>query len=54
LYYTVFNKAGQVVSDIATKQNGGKYVLQFINVDNQKEGHIDILIDDALGNTKRE
>lgn len=47
-YYFLFDDAGQVTRTIATKQTGGKYVLQFINVDNQKSQNVTINIDDRI------
>lgn len=51
-YYTVLNNKGDVVSQIATEDVGAKYRIQFINVDNQKDGKLDIVLSDLSNVTK--
>jgi hypothetical protein len=47
-YYYVYDDQNKVDQVVATKQKGGSYQLQFINVDNGKAATINITIDDQL------
>lgn len=51
-YYRVFDDEDKNIPVIATEQKGGKYRIQFINADNQKDQVITIKIDDIVGKTK--
>jgi hypothetical protein len=54
-YYYLYDDQNRMESVIATKQKGGSYKLQFINMDNGKSQDINITIDDQLkvgGNKK--
>jgi hypothetical protein len=44
-YYEITNNSGRSIASLATSANG-RYILQFINVDNQKQQTIEINIDD--------
>jgi hypothetical protein len=47
-YYYLYDDENRLESVVATKQKGGSYKLQFINLDNGKSQDIDIFIDDQL------
>jgi hypothetical protein len=47
-YYYLYDDQNRLEPVIATKQRGGSYKLQFINMDNGKSQDIDIVIDDQL------
>jgi hypothetical protein len=51
-YYRLYDEQGQNMNLLQTKQHNGKYKLQFINVDNQKDVVVDINIDDPMGVTE--
>jgi len=51
-YYRLYDEKGQNMNLLQTTQRNGKYRLQFINVDNQKDAVININIDDSLGVTE--
>lgn len=45
-FYYLFDDQGRITPVLTTKQTGGAYKLQFMNLDNQKSAVIDISIDD--------
>lgn len=45
-YYQLIDNDGHITQTVATTQTRGSYKLQFLNLDNQKAGTIDINIDD--------
>lgn len=47
-YYYVYDDHERLTRVIATKQTGGSYKLQFINLDNQKSATTDIVINDQV------
>jgi hypothetical protein len=47
-FYHLYDDSGRIKPVLATKQSGGKYVLQFINKDNQKSASVTITINDQL------
>jgi hypothetical protein len=47
-FYTVTDDQGRLTRVLATKQTGGKYQMNFINIDNQKEAFLNVLIDDQV------
>lgn len=47
-FYYVYDDQNRMEQIVATKQNGAKYKLQFINMDNGKAADVDIVIDDKL------
>jgi len=47
-YYYLYDDQNRLESVIATKQKGGSYKLQFINMDNGQSQDINIVIDDQL------
>lgn len=51
-YYRVLDDDDKNIPVLSTTQDGGKYRLQFINVDNQKDQVVEINIDDIVGKTK--
>jgi hypothetical protein len=47
-YYHLYDDNGRLIRVLATKQTGGQYKLQFINLDNQKSAVINININDRI------
>ena len=47
-YYRLLDDDNKDIQILSTKQLGGSYKLQFINLDNQKQRQITILIDDSF------
>lgn len=47
-FYKIADEKGNVVDAFVSKQDRGKYVMQFINTDNQKSATTSITIDDRL------
>lgn len=52
-YYHYTDDLGRMTSTFKTKQTGGSYKLQFINLDNQKSQLINISIDDQISKNTR-
>jgi hypothetical protein len=52
-YYYLIDDKNRFINVLQTKQTGGGYKLQFINVDNLKSAAIDIIIDDRMPQTIR-
>jgi hypothetical protein len=53
-YYYVTDDQSRMTQILSTKQTGGNYKLQFINLDNQKSAVTTIAIDDRLSSTSKE
>lgn len=49
-YYELYDKDGKFTNVISTKQNGGSYSIQILNLDNQKSDEISLVIDDQRDN----
>ncbi len=47
-YYFLYDNNERLIRILATRQTGGKYRMQFINVDNQKSVNINIFINDMI------
>jgi hypothetical protein len=47
-YYQLTDEHGRVHKMLSTKQAGGSYKINFLNVDNQKSETMTILIDDKI------
>lgn len=52
-FYTLYDDDGRVIPVIASKQRGGSYRLQFINLENQKSAIVNINIDDRTAPLRR-
>lgn len=47
-YYYLYDNNERLIRTLATRQTGGRYRLQFINIDNQKSVSMDIIINDMI------
>lgn len=47
-FYHLYDDNNRFIKVLSTKQTGGSYKLQFINLDNQKTAMVDVLIDDQI------
>jgi hypothetical protein len=52
-YYYLKDDNERNIQLISTKQTGGKYQLQLINLDNQKQQKLDISIEDLRNRAKK-
>jgi len=51
-YYSLVNNQKKVIKTLSTKQDGGRYLLQVLNLDNQKVENLTITIDDQTKQSK--